>query len=298
VDTAWLLRLKEKAANDALAMNDFNKVAAQLRRIVKAGHYVFNHLHPHWLDAEWIADVKQWELRNHTRYRFANLDKTAKDYLFEQSLRLLMEIIQPANPGFVPDGFRAGGWSIQPFSDFKPYFLKYGIKYDFSVMPGLKSITAANLYDYSALSLYEPYMFSNDPAKPEYGEFVEFPISSIPIAAISKLLNKIQLKYLWWKGDRSSGEGVGVVAAKIEEPSGRHEMISIELLTQTKLPLYLSYLAKNDFMQFISHAKMVSQHNIHTFKEFVNRAFSLYTIESDFRKVVHLPEEISLRKVI
>lgn len=286
VDMAWLLRLKEVALSYPNAKKDYDKVVMQIQNIVKAGHYVFNHLHPHWLDAKYNKDTNQWELDNLTRYRFSVLDKASKDNLVIQTTQLLNEIVHSAKPGYIANGYRAGGWSIQPFEDFKPYFLQNGIKYDFSVMPGMKSITSAQQYDFSGLTATGPYTFSDDPAKPSKGEFIEFPINHISIPPIRGFLNKILLKCLWKTGDRYSGDGQSTTAETINESVSIGEMISVELLTKVKLPLYLSYLKQNTYMHFISHPKMLSVHNINTFTRFMEKAFGSYNVETDFMKIL------------
>lgn len=286
VDSAWLLRLREIAATNPKAKNDYDKVAQQLQQLVKSGHYVFNHLHPHWLDAKYLEDKNQWDLSSHSRYRFNSLNTIERERLFTQTTELLKEILEPAKPGYIADAYRAGGWSIQPFEDFAPRFKQHGVKYDFSVMPGMKSNTTAQQYDFSSVTIKEPYQFSDSPALPSNGEFAEFPISTINHSAPTEFFNKILLKYLWKTNDRYYGDGMGTTAEITGENSRIGEMVSIELLTSVKLPSYLKFLEGNRYMQFISHPKMLSEHNINTFVRFMNKAFATYTIETDFRKML------------
>lgn len=285
VDTAWLVRLKEEEVNNPVARKDYDKVVQQLQQMAEAGHYIFNHLHPHWLDAKYHAETNNWELTDTKRYRFAALDKASRDMLFEKTVRLLEEIIQPVVPGYKAEGYRGGGWSIQPFVDFVPYFRRYGIKYDFSVMPGMKSITSAQQYDYTTASNNIPYTFSEDPCKADKGGFTEYPISTIREPYREKQLNRLLLKYLWIKGDRGFGDGSGIAPQITEQVTSGKEMVSIELITRVKLPSYLRYLKKYDYMQFISHPKMLPEHNIRIFARFMKRAFSRYDIETDFMKI-------------
>ena len=285
VDTAWLVRLKEEAANSPVARKDYDKVAQQLQKMAKDGHYIFNHLHPHWLDARYYKETNNWELSDTKRYRFAALDNTSRATLFEKTANILEEIIRPVLPGYKAEGYRGGGWSIQPFTDFAPYFRQYGIRYDFSVMPGMKSVTSAQQYDYTTASNYSPYTFSDDPSKAGKGDFTEYPISNISESYMEKQLNRILLKYLWKKGDKGSGDGSGIAPEVFEQVTSGKEMVSIELITRIKLPSYLRYLKEHDYMQFISHPKMLSEHNINTFAKFIKVAFARYAIETDFKKI-------------
>jgi len=64
------------------------------------------------------------------------------------------------------------------------------------------------------------------------------------------------------------------------------EMISIELLTDVRLPVYLKYIKKNDYMHFISHPKMLNNYNINIFKKILTKFVSKYEYETDFRKIL------------
>jgi hypothetical protein len=285
VDAIWLSRLKE--SQSPAAKSDFQKVVNQLQQIIISGHYIFLHLHPHWLDAHYIESKNQWELLDYSRYRFHNINDRERAEVFAKAHDVLDGLIKPINSKYLLDGYRAGGWSIQPFEDFKPFFEQYGIKYDFSVLPGMKRSTSAQQYDFSMATTREPYRFSEDPTLPSSnGKFVEFPISTITIPSFSQFLNRLLLKYLWQKGDHPAGDGIGVTAETTGENSGIGEMVSVELLTSVKLPLYLKFLKANRYMQFISHPKMLSEHNINTFARFMDKAFALYDIETDFMKML------------
>jgi hypothetical protein len=63
------------------------------------------------------------------------------------------------------------------------------------------------------------------------------------------------------------------------------ERIAVELLTKAKLSTYLDFFHKNNYMQFISHPKMLTQHNHKMFDRFLKSAFSASEIETDFKKM-------------
>lgn len=98
-------------------------------------------------------------------------------------------------------------------------------------------------------------------------------------------MNKIWLKYLWKIGDRSFGKGKGVIADDVSEllnPS--LEMLPIELINSLKLPKYLQITAKNDYIHFISHPKMLTPLTIRVFQSYLEDIFRRYDIETDFKK--------------
>jgi hypothetical protein len=288
VDTTWLMRLKEVSGKYEKAKLDYDKVISQIRAMAKAGHYIFPHLHPHWLDATYIEDTNQWTLTDYSKYRFNAINKEQRDFIFHESVTILKEAILPINPNYIPIGYRAGGWSIEPFEDFEPYFRQYGIQYDFSVLSGRKIQSSTRSFDYSKAEFDLPYKFSNSVSVPQNGDFAELPISNIKISPLIAQLNRILEKYLWLNNDRGSGDGAGVVVSDgyTSGSEKASEMISIELLTTMKLSAYLDFLKKHRYMQFISHPKMLSQHNIITFEKFINTVFKKYEVETDFLKMI------------
>ncbi len=283
VDTLWLFRLKKVTEESSIAKKDYEMVVEQLQQAVRLGHYVFPHLHPHWIDATYLKEANQWQLINYSHYRMHNIDKNEREKWFNESVELLREIV---GNNYIPVGYRAGGWSIQPFEDFDPLFQKHNVQCDFSVLPGSKYISPGQHYDFSDVKTTIPYTFSTDVAVPGNGRYTEFPISILQLPSVKRLINRFYLKYLWWSGSRSHGDGVGIVS-DIGPPTmdKGNEMVSVELINEVKLSLYLKFLRKNDYMQFISHPKMLTQYNIDTFRNFIRKAIRSYKLNTDFMKM-------------
>ncbi len=296
VDTTYLLQLKTyfhiKECKD-----DFEKVIHQLQQIIKTGHYVFPHLHPHWLDAEYLRESNEWKLNKIEKYRFHLLTADERKQIFDGSIQLLKEIIHPITPEYKIDCYRAGGWCLQPFADFKPFFDKHQFKYDMSVMKGFYLFSEVQFFDYSNAPSKDIYTFQDDVLiENPNGHFKQFSISSIWINNPIRVADKIWLKYLYKiKRDHTFNRGQGqiAVASDMRKPASvngqdilnsKKERISIELLSAIKLPAYFDYLKKHDYMHFISHPKMLTQHNHKTFDRFLKKAFSSFDVETDFKK--------------
>lgn len=283
IDTTYLIRLYEQKG--ILARSDYEKICTQIRKIVSDGHYVFPHIHPHWLDAKYNTETNQWTLSNLKNYRFHNIPLSQREYLFDKSFSLLNQIIIPVNSTYIIDAYRAGGWSIQPFSDYKPYFLKHGIKYDFSVLPGFKSVSNAHWYDFTEIPQKYIYNFSEDVSvENSNGEFTEFSISKINIKGITNFLSRLFLKFLP-SAQKINGDGISIDLQEIKTDN-KNEMVSIELMTLIKLPSYFNFLANNNYMHFISHPKMISVHNMNCFEKFISAASDKYELITDFRKMI------------
>ena len=269
VDTTYLIRLKEIANKYENARKDFDNIKSQIVKLVATGHSVFPHIHPHWLDAKYDEQTNEWSLKDFMKYRFASINTEQRAFLFEESINILNEIIRPVNPDYKIDSYRAGGWSIQPFSDFKPYFKKHGIVNDFSVIPGKYNVSTAHVFDFRNVPVKNIYRFNEDiTTEFENGSFKEFTISSITLSKlmvwfnfkISGLLKRLKIK--------PYGNGTTVNTNVIEEVdiqsvNGKRRIVaSFEGLTFITLSKYFKAIKKNNYFQFISHPKLLTRHEL------------------------------------
>lgn len=295
VDTMYLIRLKEAAGLYEKARVDWERIREQLTEIVNSGHYVFPHLHPHWLDAKYLAASNQWTLADTTKYRFDSLSKTERDKIFDQSMKILPDIMGSVVSYHYTDGFRAGGWSLQPFETFRPYFEKYDIKYDFSLLPGKYQFTDAQFYDYRVCPDKPVYRFSNQVEKEDRnGTFTEIAITTLRYPAMVEKMDNYWQKILWRLNNRSSGDGHGVISKTLkgfeesEEQNGHLQRASIELLNWITWRLYRKNIEKNNYMHFISHPKMLSEHNFYMLDKLLSWVYTKYSIETDFNKALEI----------
>jgi hypothetical protein len=290
VDTSYISRLKEVTSESA--KRDYKLLRDQLIRIVKDGHFIFPHLHPHWKDAVYNEMQNEWQLGNMRFYRFHNLTETDRKEQFNKAISEIRSIQDEASVSYEIDSYRAGGWCIQPFSDFKPCFLEHNINYDFSVLRGEKKSNENIFYDFSSVPSKHIYRFQDEITQEvNNGAFTEFSISSIQFPESMKFKNKIINKILWYRNDRGFGDGLSastgsdIIAPHKTDASIYSEMISVELLNRPKLPFYLKYLDQHDYMHFISHPKMLTRHNLKTLRKFLEKATSGYDLETNYKKM-------------
>ena len=270
VDTTYLWRLKEKAATYEKCAADFKVVAEQLQRLIKKKHYVFPHIHPHWKDAIYDPQTNQWSLKDVTHYRFHSLSASERAGIFKSSMDVLKEIINPVNDSYLINSFRAGGWCLQPFTDFKPFFELHGIKYDFSVLPSVYQLSSVQFFDFSASPVKPFYHFEDDVvSEKKDGPFVELTSSIIYIPSYMQFFNKLHLQYLLRvKKDHTYFRGSGQLPVHIDgiQPEAgkgisildyNYQPASLETLNAVKMPAYLKHFRENDYLQFVSHPKML-----------------------------------------
>lgn len=278
IDTLSLIKIRE-----ILEMSkEYEQIIIQLKKLISDGHYVFPHIHPHWLDAKYLNN-KQFDLSDLSKYSLASINLETVERIFNASMELLLSLGVNSNSL----GYRAGGWCIQPFSNYKDLFVKKEIKYDFSVLPGYKNETKEQRFDFSSIDKILPYTFSNEVELPTaQGEFIEFPISTISISSNIKFFDKIIRKILWKTGDRGFGDGISARTASAKSNALDQEMISLDLLNVSKLKLYKSYINKNDYMHWISHPKMFTKHGLKSLDQFLKYSHSNYIVEYDFIKMI------------
>jgi len=295
VDTTWLIKLQELSELYPACKNELQLISSQIINIVKSGHDVFPHLHPHWMDAVYNQEKDEFNLNNISKYRINQLSNNEREKLFDDSISILKKIIHPDLPSYEIIGFRAGGWSIQPFEDFKSSFQKHAIQYDFSVMPLVYQYTNAQQFDFSTSVRKSIYRFSDKvEQEDDNGEFIEITSDIIYIENWRKLIDKFYLKFLYKVfRDSTHLKGIGVQSKEdksnalspfgINLTTSNYERVSIELLTRTKLWNYKKLIRNNEFVQFVSHPKIITRHNIKMLKCLLKSVSKHYDIKSDFR---------------
>lgn len=252
VDVTWLLFLKENF------YDDFNRITSQLKEIITAGSSVELHLHPQWINA--YKSGNQIAFKTTYNYKINSLTHKEILDLFMKSIDLLQNITDQK-----VKCFRAGGWCIDPFIKIRPAFEAHGIKYDFSVVPGVYLLEDKPFdFDFSNAPRLPYYKFDLDVQKPDIkGRFTELPVSTYLNNPVYRLTNFILLKI---KEDRIFGDGKG-----IKEKSGfnlqtllRRMLFSYSIMTLDKSNnLVFKYLIKthfknNNLLVIVSHPKTTS----------------------------------------
>ena len=191
VDWQMLKYLKETKTKMTDA--DYFLIEAQLQDMIRRGHRIELHIHPHWVDAKYNGDGT-WDFSDFTHYSLNSFKEEEIIMMFEEGVELLTGIARSVVPDYKIVAFRAGGWAVQPFDTLKKAFEKTGIFIDSSVMRGSYAENEGSYYDFRNAPFTQRgfYRFEDDVCcKVEKGQFVEVPISNVKIGLLYKIIGRI-----------------------------------------------------------------------------------------------------------
>ena len=171
VDMSFVLRLNELKSQSPQLEADFLKIQDQIKEMRSLNCEVQLHIHPHWMNAEFREN--KWIFETKNAYKLSDYPKEVAAKHFKDCKDLLENI-----SGQKVHVFRAGGWCIQPFSFFKPFFLDNDISIDSSVFPGGKFLGGEYNFDFTTAPKKPLYKFEDDVCREDpNGSFTEAAIS-------------------------------------------------------------------------------------------------------------------------
>lgn len=191
VDWQMLKYLKQE--KDTRCQEDYTLIVQQLKDMVKGGHRIELHIHPHWVDAKYNGDGS-WDFSNFKHYCLNSFTKEEIDRLFREGIETLTAIAREVNPKYKIVAFRAGGWAVQPFELLKDAFKENGILLDSSIMAGFGIETMHSKCNFTEVVTPTAgyYRFEDDVCKEELdGSFIEIPISSCKRGLLVKIVSKL-----------------------------------------------------------------------------------------------------------
>jgi hypothetical protein len=174
--------------------------------------------------------------------------------------------------------FRAGGWSMQPFSKIQNAFKQHDIKIDSTVFKNGFYASKNQFFDFRQAPNKTKWKFDDDPCiETNQGYFTEFPIASFKLSplffwkmAFTKLgKNEIHKPY---------GNGYAIPSSKKELikllswPS--NSVASIDGYKASFLNLcfkyYVQQFSDEDYFTIIGHPKAFTEYSLKKLEEFVD----------------------------
>ena len=153
IDVLFLIRLEEEKLHDQYA-----QVKNNIQELIKDGHDIELHLHPHWIDAKYDVKKGIWNLKDNKNYRVHRVSKNLRIKLFSDAYHLLDKIGKEVKWDFKITSFRAGGLCLQPFKDFEPLFIVVRCAiYTLDVFrPSLPANERGNIASFYCQKQYDP----------------------------------------------------------------------------------------------------------------------------------------------
>jgi len=190
VDWQMLKYLKE--ANTERTTNDLILIENQLKDIIRRGHRIELHIHPHWVDAKYNGDGT-WNFDEFRHYSLQSFKESEVTSMFKEGTVLLESIARKIVPDYKIIAFRAGGWAVQPFTKLKKGFEEAGIKIDSSPAKGFHVENIHSFYDFRYIPDKCTYSFKEDACvECEDGPFVCVPITTYQRSFFFRLLDKVR----------------------------------------------------------------------------------------------------------
>lgn len=250
VDAAYLLLLRQ------YRHPDLKKIEQQLRKIVELDSSIELHLHPQWLDAKPLSETR-WMFDSMDRYRLHSLSQNDLKNIFYDSISILKDISQSDI-----SIFRAGGWSISPFSFLRDAFIENNIKIDMSVCNGFyKNNPPLHYYDFRKSPNKEYYRFEYDICvEKKDGSFLEIPVSTYQVHGIDLIINNIIKKIT---KDKIFGDGMGVEDKSVMDSIIKKAIaLNVKRATIEGQSLYLFYksyykLKNRNLLSYVMHPKTI-----------------------------------------
>lgn len=269
VDFLMLKHLK--IIDDSVCRSDLIKIKRQLQNMVRRGHRVELHLHPHWVDAKYNGDGR-WDFSNFNHYSIMTFSESEIDSFFREGISIISSVLEEVDPNYKMIAFRAGGWAVSPFSKLANSFSKYNIRIDSSVGKGIKLLSDYRMVDFSQVPNLPFYLIKNDVLQvASQGPFWEVPISTFKINFVEKLINRI-LKTIKRDKFRRITDGSHKRKIKCDVKYSFFEKLRVHISSSYYF-FSLSYfspfiiwwkckMSKSKFLVFIDHPKDFSYSNL------------------------------------
>jgi len=254
IDVTFLSHIKNTKCYDS--------VKRQIQKIRVLGHEIGLHLHPHWIDAKEIKKCR-WKFENFENFRLHSFDNQKLEQIVRENYNLLQSIIYEIDSRYKIECFRAGGWSVQPFEQLKDIFLEVGIKYDFSVLPGmLDDDRPKHYYNFKNTPQKEIWYFTDDIlCEDTNGKFLEVPTTVFKMNIFDLIKNKRLIKTYKIAGN---GYGAGKQKSFLEKLQRVRlyvpQILSSDSLEYEIFKKYISKIDKN-LVIYVAHPKLFSENS-------------------------------------
>ena len=241
---------------------DIIMIEEQLRDIIKRGHRIELHLHPHWIDAIYNGDGT-WNFDDFSHYSLSKFASNDIIKMFNEGILYLNAIASDVESEYRVCAFRAGGWAIQPFCKIKKAFIETNVFIDSSVANKAYNNHIDSQYDFRFMPNKDLYHFSDDVCIETIdGPFLEIPIYTIHRNLFDVFIEKIVRKSSHYFDSKTDGTHLRNDDIKIAKKNifnilstSNRSMFSFSYSYVLPLLFHLFFSKKNKIICFIDHPK-------------------------------------------
>lgn len=189
IDVLMIRYLRQNC--DERSRNDLKLIEDQIRDIVRRGHRIELHLHPHWVDAKYNGDGT-WNFSDFHHYSLSSFNEIEIISMFDEGTKYLNAIGSEIIPNYKVCAFRAGGWAVQPFNKIRKAFILAGLKIDSSSAKGIYVRNQNSSYDFRNLPPKDLFNFDVDVCmEDQNGTFIEIPITTYHRSFCCSVVHKV-----------------------------------------------------------------------------------------------------------
>lgn len=187
------IRLKQewnKGNHMGYKENPVEAIEEQLRKMASEGHDIQLHVHPQWVNAQFVNGAWQVDFENWRLGDFESSDGYTIEDMLREGKETIEALIRPVCPDYQCTILRAGGYNVMPSGPVYQAMMNVGLDIDSSVYPGGYETGELSRYDFRAASLDRDYWcalaedFSRQGAN---SKVLELPIFALPQRRLRKI---------------------------------------------------------------------------------------------------------------
>lgn len=278
-DVLCAIKFKEWSRQDF-----FEPYQNQLHEVLKRGHDVQLHIHPHWLTTHYNGQ-NYLPSRDFTLAGFASHPRHNIDSIIKSGVTFLNDSCKKVDKTYQCIAYRGGGYNLFPHKDdIINSLLKYGILFDSSVCKGYYFKSSLSEVDYRKTPSQPNWYLETE----IYAGNTDNPgIMEIPIAGIPKKLFEIPTKF---KMKKYAGRAPDNFGSQIHENPYSGLKNKLRLMLSSRMLNFDNYTYSSDYLIkilehninkyraydeimlcAIGHPKSMSNYSFQLFREFIEK---------------------------
>ena len=212
-DIMHYYKLLELQETNPQLKEDRIEIENQIRELIENDHDIQLHIHPHWLDSDYINGKWVFDYKRFSLHQLSPIDDEKDINTISGCIKICKELLENLTQKFEPshkvNSIRAGGYLIEPFDDLRESLRKNKVYIDSSVCPNRKIAKGPFSFDFTGYPDLSNYRFDMSPSViDDSGYFLEIPIQSVYISIQRRFWYQF-LKKIRNSGKERYGDGKG-----------------------------------------------------------------------------------------